>query len=203
MLIASIAQTTADYLLDDNVQKDAPLPIFKSLNEILKENLITILVLLAVILMGLAVWYFLKKKKEKVDVKVEDAPSDPYEDALQAISDLQRKKSIAPKPLVFRLSEILRVYVERLFNLPAMELTGEEFMREIASHSFFKNRYEETLQDFIQQGDQIKYSKKQVTEETTKQLVHVALNFVKDTKQKLEEEQKESDLQSNLNLQTK
>ena len=76
-------------------------------------------------------------------------------------------------------------------------------MREIASHSFFKNRYEETLQDFIQQGDQIKYSKKQVTEETTKQLVHVALNFVKDTKQKLEEEQKESDLQSNLNLQTK
>jgi LPXTG-motif cell wall-anchored protein len=203
MLIASIAQTTADYLLDDNVQKDAPLPIFKSLNEILKENLITILVLLAVILMGLAVWYFLKKKKEKVDVKVEDALSDPYEDALQAISDLQRKKSIAPKPLVFRLSEILRVYVERLFNLPAMELTGEEFMREIASHSFFKNRYEETLQDFIQQGDQIKYSKKQVTEETTKQLVHVALNFVKDTKQKLEEEQKESDLQSNLNLQTK
>jgi LPXTG-motif cell wall-anchored protein len=203
MLIASIAQTTADYLLDENVQKDAPLPIFKSLNEILKENLITILVILAVILMGLAVWYFLKKKKEKVDVKVEDAPSDPYDDALQAISDLQRKKSIAPKPLVFRLSEILRVYVERLFNLPAMELTGEEFMREIASHSFFKNRYEETLQDFIQQGDQIKYSKKQVTEETTKQLVHVALNFVKDTKQKLEEEQKESDLQSNLNLQAK
>ena len=66
-----------------------------------------------------------------------------------------------PKPFVFRLSEILRVYVERLFKLPAMELTGEEFMREIATHSFFKNRYESTLMEFIEQEDRIKYSKEE------------------------------------------
>ncbi len=203
MLIASIARTSADYLLDENIEKDAPLPIFKSFNEIFKENLISILAVFAVILAGSTIWYFLKKKKEKVDVKVEDAPSDPYEDAMQAIADLQRMNSIAPKPLVFRLSEILRIYVERLFNLPAMELTGEEFMKEIASHSFFKNRYEETLQDFIHQGDQIKYSKKQVTDETTKQLVQVALHFVKDTKQKLEKEKRDSDLKNKVNPQSK
>ena len=99
-------------------------------------------------------------------------------------------KSLAPKPLVFRLSEILRAYIEKLFHLPAMELTGEEFIREVAGHSFFKDRYEESLQNFIRQGDQIKYSKQEVTEETTNQLLQLALHLVNDTKQKLDEEQK-------------
>ena len=190
MRILFLAQDPASYLLEQSFEKDAPIPIFKHWIDILRENWIPLLLLLLTILLGIAIWYFLKNRKQKVEEKIETTPTDPYEDAIQAISALQKKKSLAPKPLVFRLSEILRVYVERLFHLPAMELTGEEFIREVAGHSFFKDRYEESLENFIRQGDRIKYSKQEVTEETTNQLLQLALHLVKDTKQKLDEEQK-------------
>ena len=196
MRISFLAQDPASYLLEQSFEKDAPIPIFKHWIDILRENWIPLLLLLLTILLGIAIWYFLKNRKQKVEEKIETTPTDPYEDAIQAISALQKKKSLAPKPLVFRLSEILRVYVERLFHLPAMELTGEEFIREVAGHSFFKDRYEESLENFIRQGDRIKYSKQEVTEETTNQLLQLALNLVKDTKQKLDEEQQSSEVPS-------
>ena len=62
---------------------------------------------------------------------------DPYAEAIQAIEELQAKKHILnAKPFVFRLSEILRIYIQKRFSMPAMELTGEEFIVEIASNPF-------------------------------------------------------------------
>ena len=60
-----------------------------------------------------------------------------------------------------------------------MELTGEEFMKEISSHSFFQNRFEDTLSEFIKRGDFIKYSDDHCTSQATDQLLEIALNFVK------------------------
>ena len=71
-----------------------------------------------------------------------------------------------------------------------MELTGEEFMREIASHSFFKNRYDKILQEFVDQGDRIKYSKENSADGQMNLLLETALHFVKDTHEKLEEAKK-------------
>ena len=48
------------------------------------------------------------------------------------------------------------------FGVPAMELTGEEFMSEIASHSFFHNRYEDLLREFVERGDLVKYSEESI-----------------------------------------
>ena len=121
-------------------------------------------------------------------------------DAINAITELQNQKQIEPKPFVFKLSEILRLYVERLFNFPALELTGEEFMREIVSHSFFKNRYENTLRDFVVQGDIIKYSRELVSERTTDQLLELALHFVKDTHARLVEEKINGEEPSKLKI---
>ena len=106
---------------------------------------------------------------------------------------LQGQKNINPKPFVFKLSEILRIYVERLFNLPAMELTGEEFLREISEHAFFKNRFEEVLKKFVEQGDSIKYSSDQNKGYDTKDLLDIALRFVNDTHQKLKSENLSND----------
>ena len=94
---------------------------------------------------------------------------------------------MSPKPFIFRLSEILRIYVEKVFNVPAMELTGEEFMREIASHSFFKNRYDEILREFIRQGDRIKYSEENFEDGEMNLLMQTALHFVQVTHVKLQD----------------
>mgnify|MGYP001185933265 FL=1 len=188
------------YLLDSNLQTDSPLPVYKTFLQIFEENLYSVLILFFCILLGLLIWRILKKKKLNSEKIETTPPSDPFEDAINAITELQNQKQIEPKPFVFKLSEILRLYVERLFNFPALELTGEEFMREIVSHSFFKNRYENTLRDFVVQGDIIKYSRELVSERTTDQLLELALHFVKDTHARLVEEKKSGEEPSRLKI---
>ena len=65
------------------------------------------------------------------------------------------KTQLEPKPFVFRLSEILRIYVQRRFKMPAMELTGEEFIVEIVSNPFFSGNYEKLLREFVNLGDRV------------------------------------------------
>ena len=176
------------YLLDSNLQTDSPVPVYKTFLQIFEENLYSILILLFFILLGLLVWRILRKKKIISEEIETTPPSDPFEDAIKAITELQNHKQIEPKPFVFKLSEILRLYVERLFNFPAMELTGEEFMNEIVSHSFFRNRYEDLLREFVDRGDRVKYSTESMNQEEMDLLLNTALHFVKDTHLKIEEE---------------
>ena len=179
------------YLLDSSYLSDSPLPVFKTFQDILKENLTALVVLFVFLGLVLRVWFYLKYKKRKIPEVETEVFSDPYEDALIAIADLQKKSShLNPKPLLFKLSEILRVYVERLFLFPAMELTGEEFMREIASHSFFDDDFESLLKDFVSRGDRIKYSEETIDEQETKDLLNSALQFVKEANAKFEQEKK-------------
>ena len=174
------------YLLDSDRHIDQTVPIFKSFSQLIQEYLFPITTIVLLILAFIITYFLIRKKKKTSKILDEPLPTDPYEDALQEIEKLQSQRpSLSPKPYVFRLSEILRIYVERVFQVPAMELTGEEFMKEIASHTFFRNRYDKILQKFINQGDQIKYSKESADDGEMKQLLHTALHFVKDTHAKL------------------
>ena len=176
------------YLLDSNREEDLPIPIFKSFSQLVEENLFIISLSILIIITVLIFILFLRRKKKGESKEKEPEKIDPYQDALSNIQSLQDQKPVlSAKPFVFRLSEILRVYVERVFKVPAMELTGEEFMREIASHTFFKNRYDKILQEFVDQGDRIKYSKENSEDGQMNLLLETALHFVKDTHKKLEE----------------
>jgi len=177
------------YLLEQNREKDTPIPIFKSISQLVEENLFLIVTTFLLIFV-LALIFIVLRKKKKIEITQEETePTDPYEEALEGIETLQyQKPPLSAKPFVFRLSGILRIYVERVFKVPAMELTGEEFMKEIASHEFFRNRYDKILQEFIDQGDKIKYSKVKTDDGQMKLLLNTALHFVKDTHAKLQEE---------------
>ena len=62
-------------------------------------------------------------------------------------------------------------------------------MVEIASHSFFKDRYEALLRDFVDRGDRIKYSRENTESLEINELLASALHFVKDTHAKLIEQE--------------
>ena len=176
------------FLLDSDRLLDSPVPVSKGFFQIIKENtfLLTSIAFIFILTL-LIIFYLRKRKKTGIDDK-EEKLIDPYEEALSAITALKEEQSIlSPKPFIFRLSEILRIYVEKVFNVPAMELTGEEFMREIASHSFFKNRYDEILREFIRQGDRIKYSEENFEDGEMNLLMQTALHFVQDTHLKLQD----------------
>ncbi len=180
--------TNKAYLLDSKREEDIPIPIFKSFSQLIKENQLLIVITISIIITVLLLILLMKKKRKDESNEPETEPTDPYEDALLNIQSLQNQNpALSAKPFVFRLSEILRIYVERVFKVPAMELTGEEFMREIASHTFFQNRYDKILQEFVEQGDRIKYSKEDSDSGQMNLLMDTALHFVKDTHEKLEE----------------
>jgi hypothetical protein len=77
--------------------------------------------------------------------------------------------------------------------MPAMELTGEEFIVEIASNPFFSRNYEDLLRDFVDQGDRVKYSKESTESSQINLLLDSALFFVKDTNKRIEDQEKTKD----------
>ena len=175
--------------LDPAIQKDQPIPVFKPLTQIISENALPIGILALLLFAGLLTWFYLRKRSASPVEQVAPPPVDPYQEALDNIAELhERKPGLKPKPFVFRLSEILRVYIEKLFKVPAMELTSEEFMREIVSHSFFRNRYEDLLREFVERGDRVKYSKELMGQDEMNQLLNTALHIVEDTHMRLQEE---------------
>ena len=112
------------YLLDSNREADLPIPIFKSFSQLIEENLFLIVLSIFIIITVLFFILLLRKKKNGESSEKESEIIDPYEDALSNIQSLQDQKPVlSAKPFVFRLSEILRIYVERVFKVPAMELT--------------------------------------------------------------------------------
>ena len=160
------------FLLDPDPLGENALPIFKPFSQLIHENLILIFSILALLLL-VGAYYFSFDAKQKRKMDQNEERIDPYAEAINAISELQgQRPRLKPKPFIFKLSEILRIYVEKLFNFPAMELTGEEFLREVASHNFFKNRYESRLRDFVSRGDRIKYCQIRVISRNRKSLKH-------------------------------
>jgi hypothetical protein len=181
------------FLLDSDRKLDKPVEIYKDFYQIVSENIYITGTILACILIAFFLFFYLKKRKGKEPIEEEIVVIDPFEEAIKEISNLQNQvPAPQPKPFVFKLSEILRVYVQRAFNVPAMELTGEEFMREIATHTFFKNRFDHSIQEFVLQGDRVKYSNDNIDSKEMSVLLETALSFVKGSNEKLMEEKSES-----------
>ena len=72
--------------------------------------------------------------------------------------------------------------------MPAMELTGEEFIIEILSNPFLAEITKPLLQ-FVSLGDKVKYSKETTESSQISLLLDSALYFVKDTNNRLKAEE--------------
>lgn len=181
------------FLLDSDRKLDKPIEIYKDFYQIFIENIYITGTVLGFLVIVLFIFCYLKKRTESELIEEAIVVIDPFEEAIKEISNLQNQTpALEPKPFVFKLSEILRVYVQRAFNVPAMELTGEEFMREIETHTFFKNRFDHSIQEFVLQGDRVKYSNDNIDSKEMSVLLETALSFVKGSNEKLMEEKSES-----------
>ena len=174
------------YLLDPKVQSNDLLSIYKSVWQIFYENSTWILILVVVVITTFIFFFYIRKKNSDEPKQSIEILIDPYDEALMAIQELQGKKTqLQPKPFVFRLSESLRIYVQRRFKMPAMEVTGEEFIVEIVSNPFFSGNYEDLLREFVNLGDRVKYSKETTEESQINLLLDSAIHFLKDSHNRL------------------
>ena len=115
MLAQTVLQKS--YLLDPSVKSDNPLPVFKSVGEIVSENLTIIIIVLSCFLLSVIAWYFLKRKKDQSQVEEPSPPIDPYEDAIEAINELQSQRPrLLPKLEVRNIFSSLSFFLSNYRN---------------------------------------------------------------------------------------
>jgi hypothetical protein len=101
--------------------------------------------------------------------------------ALRALADLQAANLIGggqAKEFYYRLSEIVRVYIERKFSLAAPEMTTEEFLVTLARDRGALPYDADRLRSFLQACDLVKYAALTPRESDAEQALGTARAFI-------------------------
>ena len=84
----------------------------------------------------------------------------PYDQALEELrASRQHIKAGQDKAFSIAVSDSVRNFLERQFNMPAPESTTEEFLYSIQDHSLIKGRLAEAFLDFLQLCDLAKFAR--------------------------------------------
>ncbi len=145
------------------------------------ESWMWALIALVLIGTGLLLYLFFRKKEEVVEEVVLLSPD---QEALQALAILTKKeypKEGAFKTYFFELSAILRLYLERRFNLPITDKTTEEFLNDSAIKVFLNQSQQKTLQLFLMQSDLIKFAKQDSSIKECDEAEHFLKQLIQET----------------------
>lgn len=134
----------------------------------------------ALVLFGL--WHILRryKRKEKLVPKLP-----PFEQAMADLRTLESQRLLENgevKAFFFRLSEILRHYIEGRFSIPAVELTSEELRPHLLGLSAIDDALKGKALRFFERSDVIKFANARFAPENLKELADSAYDFVVQTK---------------------
>lgn len=130
---------------------------------------------------ALTVLFFLLrwwKKKRALAVVTPPVPAhirakQKLEEALTLISQ--------PKPFVIAVSDTTRAYLEERFKFHAPERTTEEFLYELQRTELLSGEQKQSLGDFLQQCDLVKFAKYEPGELELRELHGAAFRLVEET----------------------
>lgn len=103
-----------------------------------------------------AYWWFLRK------TRVERAPTPPDVEALRELADLARRELLARGEVsrfYAELSRILRTYVDRRFQVRALEMTTEELEGHLRRHPAVRADQARCVLSILQEADLVKFAK--------------------------------------------
>jgi len=84
----------------------------------------------------------------------------------------------------YRISDILRGYIERRFGLSACEMTTEEFLATAQSDHRFDSKARDALNRFLKACDMVKYARVSATPADAEALLHTTRSFVERTRER-------------------
>lgn len=129
-------------------------------------------------LVGYEAWIFLKSKKTlQAGEAVVRKP--PYEEALDALATL-RESGLGARETYDRLSEVLRVYIERRFEIPALVLTTSDLLR-MMRHAEIDRPAVGLAKDLFARCDLVKFAKLIPDGPEIRQDIEAAIEIVKIT----------------------
>jgi hypothetical protein len=134
------------------------------------------LLAMAVIAAAMYIWKKLKKRR----VNHVAAPLSPDEAALKQLDGLTDIENIDGKEFYFRLSAIMRNYIDGRFGIHAPEMTTEELLPRIDALEIAKEMQKE-LKELLRACDPVKFAGFPSVISTMKRDLFFAINFVKET----------------------
>jgi hypothetical protein len=138
---------------------------------------------LAALLAGTA-WWLYRKRCERL--MPPPPPRPPYDIALEALDRLLAEHLLELgdyKQFYFRVSDILRRFIEHRFGLHAPERTTEEFLAELDRSKALPERHQMLLQDFLDHCDLVKFAKHEPESEEISRTVESCRDFVVETRE--------------------
>lgn len=149
-----------------------------------KENWIWIAIVLVLLIGGIILIYYLKNRPDKVEeeVKVIIPPHVIGLQKLQKLKEDQLWQAGKVKMHHSEISEIIREYIEKRYDVHALENTTDEIMQSLRFHSIAPNLLTK-LNQVLVLADLVKFAKeKPLANENEMSLIN-AVEFVKETKQ--------------------
>jgi len=132
------------------------------------------------VLLGLAVW-LLGRRSRRAAVP---APLPPHEWAFFALQRLEEDRLIEAgrvQEFYFRLSGIVREYIERRFGLMAPERTTPEFLAEVQASADLSGVHKRLLGEFLQAADMVKFARYEPAAAEVLEALNTARAFVDQT----------------------
>jgi hypothetical protein len=144
--------------------------------------------ILTLIFIGLLVWFIIyyleKKKKDEPILRRTRPPEMPHVIALRELDKLKAEKlwqQNKAKLYYTRLTEIIRMYIERRFDIMAMEETTNEILNEFQDRGIENINYS-ILEQLLNLADLVKFAKAEPLPDENITHIENAYLFVKNTK---------------------
>ena len=168
---------------------DAPFTIW----EIIEYIYITI----GLILLALILWYLYNKYYKNRPKEEENVPYDPKIPAdILALEALRKVKSEKLwqegeyKKYYTHLTDILRIYILRVFEIDALDMTSSEILEYIKSKNISEELYSK-LKFILTNADLVKFAKEKPLPEINENAIEYAFFFVEETKNLIKKDEEE------------
>jgi hypothetical protein len=133
----------------------------------------------AAVLAILVLWLVRRARRPAPEIII--PPHEWAFEQLQRLADEQLVEQAQVHEFYYRLSMIVRMYIERRFNLRAPEQTTEEFLVEVRRNSLLATRYRDMLGQFLAACDMVKYALYEPQVDEIEQVFNAARDFVDQT----------------------
>ena len=139
-----------------------------------------------VLAIGIAVaaYFLFFKKKVIAAVLPKKKPVPPYEMAMQQLNKLKEEKLCErgqEKEYYTRLTEILRVYLDKRFGINAMEMTSTQILNSLRHRDDTKPTTQ-LMKQILEMADFVKFAKVRPLPDDNVKTLNMAVQFVEDTK---------------------
>ena len=126
-------------------------------------------------------WYLRRRASKKDQLPPIPAHELAFE-ALNALRDTDFSDPESVRRFYFRVSEVVRAYIEGRFRLNATDLTTEEIVENLASLDDLATDQNHILLEFLSHTDQVKFAHHEPTRQDIEGTYELALGFVEATR---------------------